>query len=83
MRIALTFLFSVYYVINDGVLVFGCRLASVFSELARLYYKEEGRRVKQRIDKKNVSSVELIVRYCFKVRILFFFFLFPPRICWI
>ncbi|XP_061351446.1 uncharacterized protein LOC133296470 [Gastrolobium bilobum] len=45
------------------------RLASTFSELASTYYREEGRRIKQRIEKKNVSSVELIVRYCFKVAV--------------
>ncbi|KAJ1434079.1 Tetratricopeptide-like helical domain superfamily [Sesbania bispinosa] len=44
-------------------------LANTFSELAGVYYREEGRRVKQRIEKKNVSSVELIVRYCFKVAV--------------
>jgi hypothetical protein len=51
---------------------FECRLASIFSELSGVYYREEGRRVKQRIEKKNVSSVELIVRYCFKVCIIYF-----------
>ncbi|KHN38851.1 Trafficking protein particle complex subunit 11 [Glycine soja] len=45
------------------------QLASTFSELAGTYYREEGRRIKQRIEKKNVSSVELIVRYCFKVAV--------------
>jgi hypothetical protein len=40
--------------------------------LSGVYYREEGRRVKQRIEKKNVSSVELIVRYCFKVCIIYF-----------
>ncbi|KAK7360369.1 hypothetical protein VNO77_02357 [Canavalia gladiata] len=45
------------------------RLANIFSELAAAYYKEEGRRIKQRIEKKNVGSVELIVRYCFKVAV--------------
>ncbi|KAK7386570.1 hypothetical protein VNO78_26903 [Psophocarpus tetragonolobus] len=45
------------------------RLASTFSELAGAYYREEGRRIKQRIEKKNISSVELIVRYCFKVAV--------------
>ncbi|CAL0313231.1 unnamed protein product [Lupinus luteus] len=44
-------------------------LANIFSELASTYYREEGRRIKQRIEKKNVSSVELIVRYCFKVAV--------------
>ncbi|KAG4951880.1 hypothetical protein JHK85_045747 [Glycine max] len=45
------------------------QLASTFSELAGTYYREEGRRIKQRVEKKNVSSVELIVRYCFKVAV--------------
>ncbi|KAK7346263.1 hypothetical protein VNO80_20778 [Phaseolus coccineus] len=45
------------------------RLASTFSELAVAYYREEGRRIKQRIEKKTVNSVELIVRYCFKVAV--------------
>ncbi|KAE9597923.1 putative tetratricopeptide-like helical domain, immunoglobulin-like, Foie gras liver health family 1 [Lupinus albus] len=44
-------------------------LANIFSELASAYYREEGRRIKQRIEKKNVSSPELIVRYCFKVAV--------------
>lgn len=64
--------------INNSIIIMhyspfsGCRLANAFSELANTYYREEGRRVKQRIEKKNVSSVELIVRYCFKVGIHFF-----------
>ncbi|RDX97602.1 Trafficking protein particle complex subunit 11, partial [Mucuna pruriens] len=45
------------------------QLASTFTELAGAYYREEGRRIKQRIEKKNVGSVELIVRYCFKVAV--------------
>ncbi|QCD82178.1 trafficking protein particle complex subunit 11 [Vigna unguiculata] len=45
------------------------RLASTFSELAVAYYREEGRRIKHRIEKKNANSVELIVRYCFKVAV--------------
>ncbi|XP_027345351.1 trafficking protein particle complex subunit 11 [Abrus precatorius] len=45
------------------------RLSSMFSELAGSYYRDEGRRIKQRIEKKNVNSVELIVRYCFKVAV--------------
>ncbi|CAL0330809.1 unnamed protein product [Lupinus luteus] len=44
-------------------------LANAFSELASIYYREEGRGIKQRIEKKSVSSVELIVRYCFKVAV--------------
>ncbi|XP_057747323.1 uncharacterized protein LOC130966520 [Arachis stenosperma] len=45
------------------------RMANAFYGLATMYYREEGRRIKQRIEKKNVSSVELIVRYCFKVAV--------------
>ncbi|KAI4327874.1 hypothetical protein L6164_020285 [Bauhinia variegata] len=45
------------------------RLASTFAELASTYYKDEGKRIKLRIEKKSVSSVELIVRYCFKVAV--------------
>lgn len=36
-------------------------------ELASMYYRDEGRRVKLRIEKKTYSSVELSVRYNFKV----------------
>ena len=42
---------------------------TIFAELCSTYYKEEGRRIKARIEKRNFSSVELSVRYCFKVRI--------------
>lgn len=43
------------------------RLTTVFAELCTTYYKDEGRRVKARIEKRNFSSVELSIRYCFKV----------------
>lgn len=45
------------------------KLMSVFAELCSTYYKEEGRRIKARIEKRNFSSVELSVRYCFKVAV--------------
>uniref|UniRef100_A0A1D1ZC40 Trafficking protein particle complex subunit 11 n=1 Tax=Anthurium amnicola TaxID=1678845 RepID=A0A1D1ZC40_9ARAE len=45
------------------------RLASMFAELSNTYYREEGRRIKTRIEKKNFSSVELQIRYCFKVAV--------------
>ncbi len=49
------------------------RLGSAFAELANLYYRDEGRRIKLRLEKKtfNSSSIELNIRYCFKVRVLF------------
>lgn len=46
---------------------FSCRLGNVFAELANGYYRDEGRRVKTRLEKKNFSSIELNIRYCFKV----------------
>ena len=45
-----------------------CRLENVFAELCSSFYKEEGRRIKARIEKRNFSSVEPSIRYCFKVR---------------
>jgi hypothetical protein len=45
-----------------------CRLKNVFAELCAAFYKEEGRRIKARIEKRNFASVELSIRYCFKVR---------------
>lgn len=47
-----------------------CRLWIAFGELANTYYRDEGRRAKARLEKKNYTSVELNVRYCFKVRFL-------------
>lgn len=44
------------------------RLACLFAELCVTYYREEGRRIRTRIDKKNMSS-ELCIRYCFKVAV--------------
>lgn len=45
------------------------RLGSIFAELANTYYRDEGRRIKTRIEKKSFSSVEFHVRYCFKVAV--------------
>lgn len=47
-----------------------CRLWIAFGELTNTYYRDEGRRAKARLEKKNYTSVELNVRYCFKVRFL-------------
>ncbi|MQL73211.1 hypothetical protein Taro_005568 [Colocasia esculenta] len=48
------------------------RLAGMFAELSNIYYREEGRRIKTRIEKKNFSSIELHIRYCFKASASFF-----------
>ncbi|GLT72909.1 hypothetical protein SLA2020_448040 [Shorea laevis] len=47
------------------------RLGSAFAELANAYYRDEGRRIKLRLEKKtfNSSSIELHIRYCFKVAV--------------
>ncbi|KAK6922486.1 Trafficking protein particle complex subunit 11 [Dillenia turbinata] len=45
------------------------RLGSTFAELANAYYRDEGRRIKARIEKKSFSSIELYIRYCFKVAV--------------
>ncbi|KAG2653470.1 trafficking protein particle complex subunit 11-like [Panicum virgatum] len=45
------------------------KLENVFAELCSSFYKEEGRRIKARIEKRNFSSVELSIRYCFKVAV--------------
>ncbi|XP_057773198.1 uncharacterized protein LOC130992543 [Salvia miltiorrhiza] len=45
------------------------RLWTVFGELANTYYRDEGRRVRSRLEKKSYTSMELHVRYCFKVAI--------------
>nr|CAB3450875.1 unnamed protein product [Digitaria exilis] len=45
------------------------KLKNVFAELCSAFYKEEGRRIKARIEKRNFSSVELSIRYCFKVAV--------------
>ncbi|GLT39370.1 hypothetical protein SLA2020_135670 [Shorea laevis] len=43
------------------------RLGAAFAELAAIYYRDEARRIKTRIEKKTFNSVDLHVRYCFKV----------------
>lgn len=48
--------------------LYQCRLWTAFGDLANTYYRDEGRRVKVRLEKKSFSSMELNVRYCFKVR---------------
>ncbi|XP_054821868.1 uncharacterized protein LOC129320434 isoform X1 [Prosopis cineraria] len=45
------------------------RLANTFAELASTYYSDEGKRIRLRIERKSVSPVELIIRYCFKVAV--------------
>ncbi|XP_047314909.1 trafficking protein particle complex subunit 11 isoform X2 [Impatiens glandulifera] len=45
------------------------RLGSIFAELANTYYRDEGRKVKTRLERKSLSSVELSIRYCFKVAV--------------
>jgi hypothetical protein len=45
------------------------RLGSILGELAKNFYIEEGRRVKSRIEKRTYSSLELSVRYNFKVAV--------------
>ncbi|XP_024534781.1 trafficking protein particle complex subunit 11, partial [Selaginella moellendorffii] len=43
------------------------RLGSILGELANLYYKEQSRRVKARLDKKNWTATEIAVRFNFKM----------------
>ncbi|KAI3668917.1 hypothetical protein L6452_40134 [Arctium lappa] len=45
------------------------RLGNTFAELAVTFYRDEGRRVKMRLEKKNYGSIEYNIRYCFKVAI--------------
>ncbi|XP_022739671.1 trafficking protein particle complex subunit 11 [Durio zibethinus] len=45
------------------------RLGASFAELATTFYRDEGRRIKAPIEKKNLSSLDLQVRYCFKVAV--------------
>ncbi|KAK1361901.1 Trafficking protein particle complex subunit 11 [Heracleum sosnowskyi] len=45
------------------------RLGNTFAELANVYYRDEGRRVKTRIEKKSFGSIELNIRYCFKAAV--------------
>ncbi|MFS7969740.1 hypothetical protein Hanom_Chr09g00812701 [Helianthus anomalus] len=46
-----------------------CRLGNIFGELAVTFYRDEGRKVKTRLEKKSYGSIEFNVRYCFKVAI--------------
>ncbi|KAF5752467.1 trafficking protein particle complex subunit 11 [Tripterygium wilfordii] len=45
------------------------RVSTSFAELATAYYRDEGRRIKTRLEKKAFGSVEFNVRYCFKVAV--------------
>ncbi|XP_038881669.1 trafficking protein particle complex subunit 11 isoform X2 [Benincasa hispida] len=45
------------------------RLRNFFSELATTYYKDEGRKVKTRIEKRTYNYTELNIRYCFKAAV--------------
>ncbi|XP_048231036.1 trafficking protein particle complex subunit 11 isoform X2 [Ricinus communis] len=45
------------------------KLGSIFAELANTYYRDEGRRIKTRVEKKSFNSHELNIRYCFKVAV--------------
>ncbi|XP_068330735.1 uncharacterized protein [Pyrus communis] len=45
------------------------RLGSVFAELAGLYYRDEGRRVRARIERKSSNPADLNIRYSFKVAV--------------
>lgn len=45
------------------------RLGNTFSELANSYYKEEGRRIKALLERKNFHSAELNIRCCFKAAV--------------
>ncbi|XP_065857496.1 uncharacterized protein [Euphorbia lathyris] len=45
------------------------KLTTIFAELANTYYRDEGRRIKTRVEKKSFNSNELNVRYCFKVAV--------------
>ncbi|KVH92142.1 protein of unknown function DUF1683, C-terminal [Cynara cardunculus var. scolymus] len=42
-------------------------LGNTFAELAVTFYRDEGRRVKMRLEKKNYGSIEYNIRYCFKM----------------
>ncbi|KAK4791665.1 hypothetical protein SAY86_032078 [Trapa natans] len=45
------------------------RLGNVFSELASAHYREEGRRIRTKVEKRGYNFPELHMRYCFKVAI--------------
>ncbi|WCJ32859.1 hypothetical protein M5689_014256 [Euphorbia peplus] len=42
------------------------RLAAAFAKLAYTYYRDEGRRIKTRVENKSLNLEELNVSYCFK-----------------
>ncbi|KAL0389805.1 UNVERIFIED_CONTAM: hypothetical protein Scaly_0337600 [Sesamum calycinum] len=42
-------------------------LWTAVADLANAYYRDEGRRIKVRLEKRSFSSMELNVRYCFKM----------------
>ncbi|PKA60386.1 hypothetical protein AXF42_Ash008446 [Apostasia shenzhenica] len=54
------------------------RLAGLFAELCNTYYRDEGRRIKIRMERKNVGHAELIIRYCYKARSFCFSLFVPP-----
>ncbi|KAK4763309.1 hypothetical protein SAY86_009077 [Trapa natans] len=45
------------------------RLGNAFSELASVHYREEGRRIRTKVEKRGYNFPELHMRYCFKVAI--------------
>lgn len=45
------------------------RISSALAELANSYYKDEGRNIKMRTERKSSISVESYIRYCFKVAV--------------
>ncbi|KAF5958133.1 hypothetical protein HYC85_005358 [Camellia sinensis] len=45
------------------------KLGNIFAELSNTYYRDEGRRIKTCLERKSISSVELSIRYCFKVAV--------------
>ncbi|PRQ47168.1 putative Foie gras liver health family 1 [Rosa chinensis] len=45
------------------------RLGTVFAELAGMYYRDEGRRIKLRIERKSSGPTDLNIRYSFKVAV--------------
>ncbi|XP_021728257.1 trafficking protein particle complex subunit 11-like [Chenopodium quinoa] len=45
------------------------RLGSVLADLIHIYYREEGRRVKTRVEKRNFNSAEVHIRCCVKVAV--------------
>ncbi|KAG6538410.1 hypothetical protein ZIOFF_003531 [Zingiber officinale] len=56
------------FLLDDNFLSILFRLSSTLAELCNTYYREEGRKIRIRIEKRSFSSVELNIRYCFKAR---------------